>query len=397
MIKKKRLGIFLAAIVLMAPNSDAVAQLVNNGAKIFIDQNALLYVGDKVTHNFGSILNNGEMVVGGDWVSNRTAVFALESNGKVRFTAKRAVFSGNSTTSFPRLAFAGQGVFEIKNNVDVRLSLDLGDAEVQLNDSQLHLDNSGSSLLRNKGFVSTTGSGQFVRHMDAGLDYVFPLGSSRLGIMRFVSVKSKDASIIGASFYDKDPSVDGYSRFSKENAIIDVNDSYYHILKNWKGSGAVDVSFYTSSAEKYTTLVNWTAKNNWDRVFPMSTQDNSSFFPGLSKSLVSQGVKLVSGIDAPFAFAQVTNAGPLEIYNAFSPDGDGKNDKWEVKNIDAFPDNDLKIFDRSGNLIYRVANYSSAKYWDGQNVGSGTYFYVLRVKIDGKDQLFKGSITMVKN
>ncbi|WP_113663160.1 gliding motility-associated C-terminal domain-containing protein [Pedobacter nanyangensis] len=397
MIKKKRLGIFLAAIVLMASNSDAVAQLVNNGAKIFIDQNALLYVGDKVTHNFGSILNNGEMVVGGDWVSNRTAVFALESNGKVRFTAKRAVFSGNSTTSFPRLAFAGQGVFEIKNNVDVRLSLDLGDAEVQLNDSQLHLDNSGSSLLRNKGFVSTTGSGQFVRHMDAGLDYVFPLGSSRLGIMRFVSVKSKDASIIGASFYDKDPSVDGYSRFSKENAIIDVNDSYYHILKNWKGSGAVDVSFYTSSAEKYTTLVNWTAKNNWDRVFPMSTQDNSSFFPGLSKSLVSQGVKLVSGIDAPFAFAQVTNAGPLEIYNAFSPDGDGKNDKWEVKNIDAFPDNDLKIFDRSGNLIYRVANYSSAKYWDGQNVGSGTYFYVLRVKIDGKDQLFKGSITMVKN
>lgn len=397
MIKKKRLGIFLAAIVLMASNSDAVAQLVNNGAKIFIDQNALLYVGDKVTHNFGSILNNGEMVVGGDWVSNRTAVFALESNGKVRFTAKRAVFSGNSTTSFPRLAFAGQGVFEIKNNVDVRLSLDLGDAEVQLNDSQLHLDNSGSSLLRNKGFVSTTGSGQFVRHMDAGLDYVFPLGSSRLGIMRFVSVKSKDASIIGASFYDKDPSVDGYSRFSKENAIIDVNDSYYHILKNWKGSGAVDVSFYTSSAEKYTTLVNWTAKNNWDRVFPMSTQDNSSFFPGLSKSLVSQDVKLVSGIDAPFAFAQVTNAGPLEIYNAFSPDGDGKNDKWEVKNIDAFPDNDLKIFDRSGNLIYRVANYSSAKYWDGQNVGSGTYFYVLRVKIDGKDQLFKGSITMVKN
>ncbi|MGV3545722.1 MAG: gliding motility-associated C-terminal domain-containing protein [Pedobacter sp.] len=46
------------------------------------------------------------------------------------------------------------------------------------------------------------------------------------------------------------------------------------------------------------------------------------------------------------------------MYNAFSPDGDGKNDTWEVKNIDAFPDNDLKIFDRSGNLVYRMNSYN---------------------------------------
>jgi len=397
MITKKRSVIFLVAVMLLMDGGNAFAQLVNNGVKIFIDQNALLYVGDKTIHNDGSILNNGEMIVEGDWLNNRTAVFALESNGKVIFKAKRAAFSGAGTTSFPRLVFSGDGIFDIKSNVDVRLSLDLGDAEIQLNNSQLHLDNSGSALFRNKGFISTTGSGQFLRHMDAGQEYIFPLGSSRLGVMRFVALKAKDASIIGASFYDKDPSLDGYSRFSKENAIVAVNDSYYHLLKNWKGSGVVDASFYTSSAEKFSALVNWTTKNNWDRVFPVSTQDNSSFFPGLSKSFVSQGVKLLNGVDIPFAFAEVTNAGPLEIYNAFSPDGDGKNDTWEVKNIDAFPDNDLKIFDRSGNLVYRVGSYNSTKYWDGQNAASGTYFYVLRVKIDGKDQFFKGSITMVKN
>lgn len=397
MITKKLSGIFLVATLFLTGGEYAFAQLVNNGAKIFIDQNALLYVGDKAIHNYGTILNNGEMIVAGDWVNNRTAVFALESNGKVIFTAKRATFSGAGTTSFPRLVFNGQGIFEVKSNVDVRLSLDLGDAEVQLDDSQLHLDNSGSGLFRSKGFMSTVGSGQFVRHMDAGQEYIFPLGSSKLGVMRFVTLKAKDASVIGASFYDKDPSVDGYSRFSKENAVVGVNDSYYHVLKNWKGSGAVDASFYTTGAEKYTALVNWTTKSQWDRVFPVSTQDNSSFFPGLSKSFASQGIKLITGVDVPFAFAEVTNAGPLEIYNAFSPDGDGKNDTWEVKNIDAFPDNDLKIFDRSGNLIYRVGSYSSTKYWDGQNAASGTYFYVLRVKIDGKDQFFKGSITMVKN
>jgi len=397
MIKRKLYTVSLIAIALLMGNQNAFAQLVNNGVKIFIDQNALLYVGDKSIHNNGVILNNGEMIVEGDWVSNKTAVFALESNGRVKFTAKRATLSGASTTSFPQLAFSGLGIFEVKSNVDVRLSLDLGDAEVQLDGSQLHLDNSGAALLRNKGFVSTIGSGRFVRHMDAGQEYIFPLGSSKLGLMRFVSLKPKDASVIGASFYDKDPSTDGYSRFSKENAIIGVNDSYYHVLKNLKGSGAVDVSFYTSSAEKYSALANWTSKNNWDRVFPVSTQDNSSFFPGLSKAFASQGVKLINGIDVPFAFAEVTNAGPLEIYNAFSPDGDGKNDKWEVKNIDAFPDNNLKIFDRSGNLIYQVGGYNSAKYWDGQNAISGTYFYMLRVKIDGKDQVFKGAITMVKN
>src|SRR5690606_35502870 len=44
---------------------------------------------------------------------------------------------------------------------------------------------------------------------------------------------------------------------------------------------------------------------------------------------------------------------PITIFNSFSPDGDGKNDKWEIKNIDLFPDNELTILNRWGSEILK--------------------------------------------
>lgn len=59
-----------------------------------------------------------------------------------------------------------------------------------------------------------------------------------------------------------------------------------------------------------------------------------------------------------------------------------------IKDIEHFPDNELVIFNRWGNEVYRESGYSNQ--WDGfVNVGTGlegsqlptgTYFYVLDTK-----------------
>lgn len=389
-------------LLLLVTTQNLSAQLVNDGAKISINQDALLYVGGQVTHKSGELLNNGEMVVAGNWVNHsaNSLVFAPTSLGTVKFIANTADFSGIGTTVFPKLVFNGPGIFTMHTNIGAFISLDLGDAELQANNSQLTLlSTDPTSVQFNKGFISTGSSGLFVRHLKENADYIYPLGSSKLDLKRFVVMRPKQAApqTIGVAFVDKDANLDGYSRSQKANSINDINTDFYHVLKRLDGTAAVDASFYTTATEKFNSLVNWTSKSSWDKALPITFQDNATVVNGLTKSFLHQSVSLPLGMDLPFAFADVNNTSVIGLYNAFSPDGDGKNDTWEVKNIDAFPDNDLKIYDRSGNMVFRANGYNSSKFWDGQNVSSGTYIYILRVKIDGKDEYFKGAITMVKN
>lgn len=67
----------------------------------------------------------------------------------------------------------------------------------------------------------------------------------------------------------------------------------------------------------------------------------------------------------------------------FSPNGDGHNDTFVIKNIEEFPINQLHVFNRWGEKVYEAEPYMND--WDGtvntQNqvlgntVPDGTYFY----------------------
>ncbi|MET3027961.1 gliding motility-associated C-terminal domain-containing protein [Flavobacterium sp. UW10123] len=71
----------------------------------------------------------------------------------------------------------------------------------------------------------------------------------------------------------------------------------------------------------------------------------------------------------------------LKIYNEFSPNDDGQNDFFYIDCIERYPDNQLEIFNRWGNLVYYQKGYKNT--WDGKADGSaktlpeGTYFYIL--------------------
>ncbi|TWV95686.1 Ig-like domain-containing protein [Chitinophaga pinensis] len=87
----------------------------------------------------------------------------------------------------------------------------------------------------------------------------------------------------------------------------------------------------------------------------------------------------------------------VDATNLLTPNGDGKNDKWVIRNLDSYPDNEVKIFDRTGRLIYTRRNYSND--WDGTYNGSplaeGTYYYVLT--IEGGAKTAKGYITIIRD
>jgi len=88
------------------------------------------------------------------------------------------------------------------------------------------------------------------------------------------------------------------------------------------------------------------------------------------------------------------------IPEVLTPNNDGKNDVFEIKGINNYPDNDLQIFNRWGNLIYKIKGYNNT--WDGtpnKNGGSGklpagTYFYILNLG-DKDSQVFRGFVELM--
>ena len=81
----------------------------------------------------------------------------------------------------------------------------------------------------------------------------------------------------------------------------------------------------------------------------------------------------------------VDTSGITVINNAFSPDGDGVNDRWEILQITNYPENHVSIFNRWGDMIWEEDNYDNVNtVWDGTNqigepVTGGTYFYVITI------------------
>jgi gliding motility-associated-like protein len=72
----------------------------------------------------------------------------------------------------------------------------------------------------------------------------------------------------------------------------------------------------------------------------------------------------------------------VTVPNAFSPNGDGINDVWNIEELQMYPDCELVVFNRYGAEVFRTKGYN--KKWDGTVNGRplpvGTYYYTLDLK-----------------
>ena len=76
----------------------------------------------------------------------------------------------------------------------------------------------------------------------------------------------------------------------------------------------------------------------------------------------------------------------LVLPSGFSPNEDGINDEFVILGIDRYPNNEIYIYNRWGDLVFSAKPYENN--WRGQNnnktllisgsnVVDGTYFYIL--------------------
>ena len=90
--------------------------------------------------------------------------------------------------------------------------------------------------------------------------------------------------------------------------------------------------------------------------------------------------------------------------NAFSPNGDGRNDRFFLQGKTDYPVRLFRIFDRWGNLVFErdnIAANDAGQGWDGRMRGkvlnAGVFVWLAEVQaVDGRMHRVRGEVTLVR-
>ncbi|WP_338648448.1 gliding motility-associated C-terminal domain-containing protein [Flavobacterium sp. KS-LB2] len=220
--------------------------------------------------------------------------------------------------------------------------------------------------------------------------------------------------------------------------IINKTDNSYSIVRKWS------VSDTCGNASEFIQIINVTVPNsivtinssvcnsgeittaNLRELLPVGTPTNGTWIDVNNSGSLQGDIFNASGLtDVNYTFEyKIDNAcletirivmtvntdcggivlacGTVLVHNAFSPNGDGINEKFIIDNIDdtvCYPDNTVEIYNRWGVLVFETKGYNNtSNAFDGISGGrstvqqssglpTGTYFYILNytsVDNDGK-------------
>jgi len=101
--------------------------------------------------------------------------------------------------------------------------------------------------------------------------------------------------------------------------------------------------------------------------------------------------------DTASVYLESSDAECIFVPNSFTPNGDGTNDTWMIKNVNLYPKTMVSVFNKWGNKVFEsTKGYTEP--WDGTSDGrqlpSDTYYYVIDFA-NGKPPV-NGPITIVR-
>jgi gliding motility-associated-like protein len=119
----------------------------------------------------------------------------------------------------------------------------------------------------------------------------------------------------------------------------------------------------------------------------ITTQNRPAVLPGTYSVVATDANGCQSSANTEVGF--IGSFDCLVFPGIITPDpADGHNDEWVIRNIDIYPNAEVRIFSRWGKLIFRTKNISAnpwnGRYSDGRLVPTDSYHYILYLN-DGSD------------
>lgn len=258
-----------------------------------------------------------------------------------------------------------------------------------------------SSLSFIDGFVSRIGKGNFV----------YPIGHQ--GYYRKLNIYGNTGDTDNyVAVYHKENSDTYFPHVSKQKEIALINEEEYWELLDYQTSDHVYIQFYLSEETtpdifldniSQISIVAWDTKlAKW---ISLETIVDSS-----TKSLTSLFKTTIYGAYTMALKTSELEEESIEIFNAVNPKDIHGNQYFRIEGIHAFPDNELKIYNRWGALVYQTRAYDTQEnVFEGISEGNitisknkqlpeGTYFYVLKRlhPIEGKRLTNTGYLYLIR-
>ena len=85
------------------------------------------------------------------------------------------------------------------------------------------------------------------------------------------------------------------------------------------------------------------------------------------------------------------------IPNTFTPNGDGANETWVIKNLENYPNCKIQVFNRYGQIVYEANSYTPPGWngtYNGKSLPFGTYYYIIEPGSGRKPM--SGYVTILK-
>lgn len=176
-----------------------------------------------------------------------------------------------------------------------------------------------------------------------------------------------------------DTQYDGSAPFKATFKACPQNVGDYTPLYEWR---------FTRSGSTEPFLVRYDEDTSYDFC------ESGSFSIELRVSFVNGTDTIAYNMDEPFAVT--ISESKLEVPNAFTPNGDGVNDVFRVKegyqSIVSFK---AMIFDRWGKKLYEWTDPAGG--WDGHNAADGAYYLNIQARgADGRKYNIKKTINLIR-
>ena len=156
----------------------------------------------------------------------------------------------------------------------------------------------------------------------------------------------------------------------------------------------------TGSTNATSPAVSWSVVRAPDGSSPVLTRTNTltpTFVAGTQGDYVIRLTVTASGGCQTSDEVVIKVAKGVRIFNAFTPNKDGKNETWNIENIGLYPAAKVQIFSRWNELVFESEpGYTTA--WDGNRAGqplpAGGYLYQV-ILTPGSDPII-GTLTLVR-
>jgi len=229
--------------------------------------------------------------------------------------------------------------------------------------------------------------------------------------------KSIQLKATGGTFYNWTP-IEGLSDTNSPNPFASPADTltYQVVVTNQAGckdSGWIRINVWISPLvnagngqsifEGNSVTLNGTISGssvNFNWTPTISMMNSNSLTPIVQPdNTTTYTLNGVSEVGCGDASSEVT----INVYkkivvpNAFSPNGDGINDTWVITNLDTYPNSQLKVFSRWGQLVFE--SKANNKIWDGtyngKTLSNGVYYYIIEVN-EANIKPISGSVLIIR-